>query len=450
MLRIAAARGELWLDEIWTIQGVQAAHSPADIVLSLKHDNNHFLNSFMVYLIGPDGAAWMNRCPAVIAGSLTVLLAGWIQRRRGSATTLAALGLCGFSFLLVNYSSEARGYAYEMFFALAAFGILCQMKEVPSLGWECVFAATCILGFLAHPLFLNVYLAAQVWTLFSFHRRLGMDKRARPRLAAILFRTVIPGLFFGWLYWVNLSQMSIGGGDAQPYFNVIAQTMSLAVGGPFNAPFAYLAAAVMALFTVAAFWSAFRQSPQRAAFYFCVTLIFPALLLVLAPRKDIYPRYFLISVLFLLMLWSDYVGDVCRRYARGKLFVTLALATWVLANGWHIAQLIRLERGHYQAAIELMRQDTLGSQVAVLMDHPFRQGTILDYYGQRMPAGKPFRAVTAAVDAEWYLVHDLNVDFVPSNTIVEDGITFRLVKHYPFAGLSGWHLCLYQRESAAR
>jgi hypothetical protein len=38
---------------------------------------------------------------------------------------------------------------------------------------------------------------------------------------------------------------------------------------------------------------------------------------------------------------------------------------------------------------------------------------------------------------------------VPESTITTpDGVTFRLVAHYPFAGLSGWNLCLYRRAPA--
>jgi hypothetical protein len=454
LLRIASARGELWLDEIWTIQGVQAAHSPADIVLSLKHDNNHFLNSFVAYMIGPDGAAWMYRCPAVIAGALTVLLAGWIQRGRGSVAVLSALVLTGFSFLLVDYSSEARGYAYEMLFALATFGILCQAEEAPSVGWDCAFAVTCSLGFLAHPLFLNVYLAAQVWTWFAFRRR-QPEQRAAPLAARILFRTIIPGLFFGWLYWVNWSQMSIGGGESLPIFDVVVQTLSLAIGGPFEGPAALLAAVVTILCAGAALWNVFWRAPQRAAFYLCSTFVFPAVILALAPREDIYPRYFLISVLFLLMLWSDFLGDLCRSFVAGKLWTAAALAAFIVANGWHVSQLLIDGRGHYQQALQTIEQQTQGNRAVVLVDHPNRQEAMLDFFARRMPLAKPIEVLPPtsenSASAEWFLTQNLNANFVPTETITAPGgVAFRLVRHYPFAGLSGWHLCLYQREPAAK
>ncbi|HZZ29773.1 MAG TPA: hypothetical protein VFE46_17390 [Pirellulales bacterium] len=246
-LRLAAARGELWFDEVWTIQGVQAAvHSPTDIVLRVKHDNNHFLNSLVVYWIGPDGTAWMYRLPAVIFGTLTVLLAVLIARRHGWAAMLAGVILTGCSYLLVNYSSEARGYAYEMFFALAAFGSLCAAEASANVNWEILFSASCILGFLAHPLFLTVYLSAQVYTWIPFGHRQQEGKRL-PSVAAIICRTIIPGLFFGWLYWINLSQLTIGSGESPPVLSVIVQTLSLAVGGPFDPPGSYAAAAVTLL-----------------------------------------------------------------------------------------------------------------------------------------------------------------------------------------------------------
>jgi hypothetical protein len=122
-LRIAAGRGELWLDEVWSLQIVQQfAHSIADILLKLKLDNNHFVNSFVAFELGPDCPDWMYRAPAVLAGILSLLLAGWAQRRKGTATVTAAVILAGFSYLFVQYSSEARGYSYEIFCSIFAFG----------------------------------------------------------------------------------------------------------------------------------------------------------------------------------------------------------------------------------------------------------------------------------------------------------------------------------------
>ena len=127
LIRIVAARGELWLDEVWSIRLVQeSAHSLRDIVFNIKHDNNHFINSFVIYILGPGRAEWLYRAPAVLAGTLAVLVAAWTYRRKNIITISAAVVLTGFSYLLVQYSSEARGYAYEILFSILAFAMLSE------------------------------------------------------------------------------------------------------------------------------------------------------------------------------------------------------------------------------------------------------------------------------------------------------------------------------------
>ena len=357
--------------------------------------------------------------------------------------------LTGASYLLVQYSSEARGYAYEVLFSMLAFAILCASDESPGLlWWDAAFAATCIAGFLAHPLFVIVFLAAQVWTWFpDGPRSIG---RLVPKM---LFRTALPGLFFAWLYVAVLRHMTIGGGDVQSFVDVVLQTLSLSVGGPFNHAGAYVAAAIAGVLTLAAFWRVFHQSPKRGSFYLSAIVVLPAIVLVIGPREDIYPRYFLGSVFFLLLLWSEYLGGIGKSSGSLTWWPSVALGAFVLANGWHISQLVLLGRGHYQDVIELMSRETHASHVRVVVDHQFRQGTMLDYYGHRLKISKPLQIGNPSANnlhsTEWLLTHDLNVDFVPEQTITTpDGVTFRLVMHCPFAGLSGWNLCLYRREPA--
>ncbi len=50
--RFAASRGDLWLDEVWSLQMLQEVDSAWQIVL-LNHDNNHILNSLVMYALGP-------------------------------------------------------------------------------------------------------------------------------------------------------------------------------------------------------------------------------------------------------------------------------------------------------------------------------------------------------------------------------------------------------------
>ena len=56
LVRIAAAQGELWLDEIWSYRLAHLAASPFAILTSLHNDNNHYLNTLYLRSI-PEGAS---------------------------------------------------------------------------------------------------------------------------------------------------------------------------------------------------------------------------------------------------------------------------------------------------------------------------------------------------------------------------------------------------------
>lgn len=44
-LRLVGTRGDLWLDEIWTLVLLKPVTSVGQIIWGINHDNNHYLNS---------------------------------------------------------------------------------------------------------------------------------------------------------------------------------------------------------------------------------------------------------------------------------------------------------------------------------------------------------------------------------------------------------------------
>ncbi|MGD9635961.1 MAG: hypothetical protein AB7G28_25905 [Pirellulales bacterium] len=449
-LRVAAARGELWLDEVWSIYLVQElVHSPGDVIFRLRYDNNHMLTSWVAYAIGPVGAPWQYRLPAVTAGIATVLLAGWAQQRSGRAAVVAAMTLAGSSYLLIHYSSEARGYAALTAAMLLAYGALRQADATGRVGWEALVAVSCMLGFLAHVLFLPMYLAIQVWTWLPDGKPMDRDGWRKYSMAA-LFRTLLPGFFFAWLYWVNYSRMKINGGDEQPHLQVLMETMSLACGGAFGPPWNYAAAATTAVCTAASLWYVFRKSPRQACFFGAVIVAMPAVLLAVAPREDIYTRYFLGSVLFLYLLWSEALSALWQRSSGGQTAYFALLGLFVAANLIHVVLLISLGRSHYHEAIDWIERETAGPQVRLSGDHGFRHQMMLYQLSTTAQLDKPvtFDPLKPATvgRADWLLTHNLDPGFAPPAEIRFDGgRNFRLVRHYPFAGLSGWQLNVYRR-----
>src|SRR5215813_11426405 len=73
-VRLAATRGDLWLDEIWTLTLLEPLRSPLAIVTEVHHDNNHILNSLFMWFLRPLGSDWAYRLPAWIAGVATIWL----------------------------------------------------------------------------------------------------------------------------------------------------------------------------------------------------------------------------------------------------------------------------------------------------------------------------------------------------------------------------------------
>ena len=67
-IRLACSTGDLWLDEIWTLDLIGKGGPPSQ-VLSVHHNNNHPLNTWFLYAIGDQGDSfWRYRVHSLVAG----------------------------------------------------------------------------------------------------------------------------------------------------------------------------------------------------------------------------------------------------------------------------------------------------------------------------------------------------------------------------------------------
>ena len=124
VIRIRAAHNDLWLDEIWSLDFVSLIKSPLDVFTKIHHDNNHYLNTLWLYCIGAHGNWLQYRILSIVAGIGTIVLAGLIGRERNIASSLFAMALTTGSYVLILYSSEARGYASAIFFSFLSYYLL--------------------------------------------------------------------------------------------------------------------------------------------------------------------------------------------------------------------------------------------------------------------------------------------------------------------------------------
>ncbi|MBV9617617.1 MAG: glycosyltransferase family 39 protein, partial [Verrucomicrobia bacterium] len=184
LIRIRAAFNDLWLDEIWSIELVRELHSALGVFTQTHHDNNHYLNSLFIYFFGQRGNWPGYRIPAEVFGIGTIVLAWLIGARHGKMTAFFSVLLVGFSYVLILYSSEARGYAPLIFFCFGCFLILHSFLEKPRWQLAALFSFAALLGLISHLTFL-VFLAASLpWFCLSLLRlRLPIAKVATWTLA---------------------------------------------------------------------------------------------------------------------------------------------------------------------------------------------------------------------------------------------------------------------------
>lgn len=459
LLRLAASLDDFWLDEIWSwgLVREQVQH-PLDILLALHHDNNHLLTSWWIYTLGPDVDWRWYRLPSALLGSATVLLARRAVVRDGLPTVRAVTLLTVPSYLLIHYTSEARGYA-GMMFAVAACLVLLQRLLPPGrsdapmerasggrrsldLG---LFWLSAMFGCLAHATFYYAFVALGLWACY---RLLASRTRWLAKFTELLALFVVPGLFGLILWLVSYSQLQIGGGDIENPWLVAAATASLLLGGPAAGEGILLGALLLAIMVGLEIVLLIRTGDDRWVLWLAIVIV-PAVLIAVLGHEVVYPRYFLATVLCLQIALGSLLGRAlsCRGMPRTVAWGALAAIT--LGNGLHLQTLYREGRGHPAAVVRWMAERTAGDQILVGSDNAFRHGLILAYHLRELPPDKTLMHFGTGPwppgGPEWLLLHNQDLEWAPEpELLVGDGLRFRLEKVFPYAGLSGWQTAVYR------
>jgi hypothetical protein len=450
LLRVYASLGDFWLDEIWSVNIAARIGSAAQILTSIHQENNHYLNTWLIWLIGP-GAPWtVYRIPAVIAGVATVGLAGLIARGSRTESAIAML-LTGGAHLLVHYSSEARGYGFVVFFAALAFWSLDRSFTRRPAAHECIFAASCVFGVLSQPMFAYFFAAAAGWALWRWWR-LRVSPAKWPAHLARAF--LAPTLVVAALWAVDLRRTEDAGGPIYPIQDVAVETASRAVGGAASGPAAVLTALVVAAAFAGAVAAGRRAQDGRPVFYVFACVVAPAIVVgglgKAMGRDEVYVRYFLIAVFFLLIALSSLLARWIDRGGLRRVAATAAVLAMLIGNATHLARLMRDGRGHYVAALTLMSEKTEGPEIVLGSDHDYQCPFVVDFYRTRIPGLKPIRYVDQshwpAEGPEWLMRIDLAETFEPPPVIGRPGQEYKLVELFPYAGLSGWASAVYHRS----
>lgn len=449
ILRFWASLDNFWLDEIWSWMMVRQLKSPLEIFTRLHYDNNHHLNTWVLYAFGPEAPLYLYRLPAVLAGTCAVLLCGWVAHRWSRPAAVAATLLTGCSFLLIQYSSEARGYAYLLFFTMASFAVVQASLDRRRAMWDVMFACCAILGFLSHLTYLFAYVALVAWSLWRMIRRDGW--LSRRHIVPIIFLVLIPSVFMLVLYLVDLRYIVVGGGNENSIWTVIAQATSAAFGGPLEGLATVWITIAIGLVALVALFLLYRSDIDLWVPMIIGIFLLPAVVLLVARPQWPYPRYFLVSMLFLQLLVSWLLGWLYQR-SYGKVAYVLILATILTGNAVLMARLLTNGRGGYEAAVRYMLDQTFSERVFVASDHDFRNKTVLAFYFARVGdggrAGYYDFGNWPPEGPEWIVFHAFTQEYSPDKLVNDDqGHTYELARLFPYAGLSGFHWALYHNTN---
>jgi len=450
ILRVLAAFGDFYVDEIWSFYFARQMNSVLD-AFALNHDNNHILNTLYLYIVGgkpfflAEKPAFIpHRLLSIITGIVSVWLIWKIAAKRGRAEAFTAILLAGLSYPLILYSSEARGYAPLIMFALASFLLAEKYHSGNRSAVVPFFWFTAVLAFLSHSSFIFIYLGLFIWSAFEVRGR-GVAEGAKK----FAFLHLVPVVFLAVYYFLFLKSMVYGGGEIVEPLKVVISAASMAVGLPSEGACGYISLAAVLVLAAGGFACLRRTAPLQPVFFLSAIFIVPALIASTLKPEFIYFRYFLACFPFFYLLAAYSLAGIYRRPGWGKPVFFAAIIVFSVFNLKATLDLIRYGRGSYSEAVAYMVNESPGPEVIVGSDHDFRNELVLGFYSgffkekRIIYLDKESRQDTTP---DWLLAHSVEAAKRPDQYLFEGGHRFTLKQSYGFAGVSGWSWFVYKKD----
>jgi hypothetical protein len=451
-IRICGAFNDLWLDEIWSIKIAGRVSSPPDVFTKLHHEINHYFNTLWLWWVGNRGNWPGYRIPSLVAGSVAVALAGLIGLRRNRTNAFMAMFVVGFSYVMVLYSSETRGYAMTVFFSFLSYYALDCYLEKPRWQTAVLFSISSILGLVSQPIFAGFLCAAFVWSAY----RLAKPFRGwKPVLAGLLPCHAAPFVFLAILYWIDIRKIVAGGGTPSPsligaYGTALAWGLGMA-SSTISKFLMCVAAAAIFYAGIRLLWNEKSDAP---IFFAGVIAVFPVLLIIIRGSNVIYTRHFIIAIAFLLILFSYILASLYDRGGPYRIGCVVLLAIYFLTNGQLVMTFFKYGRGHYRDAIRFMAENTKFPRVTIGSDHDFQTTMVLEFYGREPLGAKDEKYLPRNLwppnGPEWFVCHKESFENpTPPALQLNDnnGHQFELVKTFPSAPLCGLHWFIYHNAA---
>lgn len=334
-LRIGPMQRGLTFDELFTAVNFVGAESAWKTASTSINFNNHvgysLLARLAVNLLGQTD--WALRLPALLLGLGTLPVAWWLARPIvGPGPALAATFALALTPEQIRWSTSARGYSAMLLGVLLASGLLFRLLRQPSRELAALFALVTAFTVYVHLYTVSV-VAVQVPLLVLVWWRGRHDPTLRRGAGLGLLALVGAGLLSLLLYLPILPSLLASvqhAGRGQPWSDfprVVAMELTGAT------PDWLLA--VTLLVTALGVAKVGRAHPWLAAYAVAIAVV-PVAVAHVARPLDLYPRFFVFVLPFLLaalVVGATTVTDVLGRLLLPRLPKPLAWAPVVVGAG---------------------------------------------------------------------------------------------------------------------
>lgn len=439
-LRYLGCLNNLWLDELISLHSASSIQSVWQVFTSIHSDNNHYLNSIYLFLLGGHSYSAAARFFSLACGIASIPSAYWAGRTQSLKTAYVYALLMTFSYPAIHFSSEARGYSAEMLAGIVSYGAVVRcLKGDDRKRWVLVFLVAAVLGLLSHLTFVFVLVAYAVWTWLE--------------LTSAGWRTWLAlhppwAMLVAVLWFVDLRHAGIFGGEVTRSFVILSRLIANVLGWPRQDTWSVWLVGVPVL--ALALWVVTKlKRAGRPVWVFWLLMIgLPPLILAgirfMNPQAYLSLRYLLAFVPFWLLLLA-----ISLEPFRRPLVIAL-LGLFLAGNTALVARFLMVGRGQYPSALTFISRNTAGPVISVTSNSDFRAGVELDYYQRVLPANQRLHYITYqnlnSEVPEWVILHGDALDPPNPETISFSGRTWKKAAYYGTAELSGQAWTIYHLE----
>jgi hypothetical protein len=454
ILRILGARGDLWLDELWSLKLIDEIKARHDFFWGLAVDNNHYLNTLWLWIVGADAPVLVQRGLSILLGLATVACAGLALRRSGAAGMLCAMVLFAVSYPMENYGSEARGYAGLILMTLLAI-LLTENATAGSTRDRRWLGVANVLGVLFQPIMLGAIAGLMAWSAWM-RRPSGMNP------AAIRGTVLNTATTFSWTVRLLIpvaAAIAFGVIHAEGYriagsvpFTVAGFVtgyggiLHLLLGLPDAAP-DWLALLIGAVVCALGWQFTRRSAPNRAALTLIFLVVLPLAMFIVRLPNIHFPRYYLASAVVFLLVLSELFAAAWNRGGAVRLLGLALFAAIAVGNLADVSWLLR--NGRDQSATVVQMVGGAGPAL-VTSDQDVRNRPIIDFFATRfaLPITYVPTKEICARQPEWLVSSSLDADMPESFDTSAVGCRriYKKQAAFPQWGLSGLPWTVYRAD----